>query len=584
MYCRIRFPFYLKHVIVFLTIFWFLPRDGYAQAKESGKNKFIKIANLEGLKVKCILKDTGGFMWFGTEMGLYRYDGYNTELINTTSSNIQLSSDLVLSLYEDRQANLWIGTGNGLQQLSPDRKSVKTYLTASNTAAGTRKAIHAIAEMHDGSLWCSSNDGYLYRSTDKKSFLRVPGTFFSDYKSAPRLILNITEDDNHNVWIADNQYGFQKLSLAGQILDNFLNGANKTHIACYANKSICFYANKQKVYAYTPETNEFIPTVNNELAGLLKNPARYVYQDKKGYQWLVTQNKLIRVDPKSKQTDDFTREFMNSGANIFQIDCIYEDVNDELWFGSYFGVYKLNNQNNIFRIISLPAGMSTNAYFSTRGIVESAHGNLFIGSYSGFFKYNKALNQFTEYKIKRDTNWVNPMARAIVKDTNNNLWLATEGNGLLHFDIRSHTFTGYLDKATTPAETNAPAIPSVQNNSLLKDTEGQLWLGGYDNLYKLNLKNGKAQLFRWGEEKKSLSALKIMAILQSRNGSIWVGTDNGLYCIKKEKGVVSHYYASSAKGAVQSGLTENFINCIYEDNNGRLWLGTKGGGVNVLNP
>ncbi len=81
---------------------------------------------------------------------------------------------------------------------------------------------NAIAEMHDGSLWCSSNDGYLYRSADKKSFLRVPGTFFSDYKSAPRLVLNITEDDNHNVWVADNQYGFQKLSLAGDILDNFL--------------------------------------------------------------------------------------------------------------------------------------------------------------------------------------------------------------------------------------------------------------------------------------------------------------------------------------------------------------------------
>ncbi len=66
MYCRIRFPFYLKHVIVFLTIFWFLPRDDYAQAKESGKSKFIKVTNLEGLRVKCILKDLYGFMWFGT--------------------------------------------------------------------------------------------------------------------------------------------------------------------------------------------------------------------------------------------------------------------------------------------------------------------------------------------------------------------------------------------------------------------------------------------------------------------------------------------------------------------------------------
>jgi len=58
------------------------------------------------LKVKCILQDRQGFQWFGTETGLYRYDGYSTELVNIISADIQLSSDLVLALYEDRQGNL----------------------------------------------------------------------------------------------------------------------------------------------------------------------------------------------------------------------------------------------------------------------------------------------------------------------------------------------------------------------------------------------------------------------------------------------------------------------------------------------
>ncbi|KAA5546771.1 hybrid sensor histidine kinase/response regulator transcription factor [Adhaeribacter rhizoryzae] len=574
---------YIKWLLVLVSLSCFINRTDAAQgAATSPKKSFLKIANLDGYKVKCILKDKFGFMWFGTESGLLRYDGNNTVKISTNTGNIRLASDLVLALYEDRQANLWIGTGNGLQRLSPDRKSISTYLATSVAVTAAKKVIYAITQTHDGAIWCSADDGYLYRSGDEKSFLQVANSFAPDFTGLQRIVQNIAEDEKQHLWIADEQHGFRMLNLQGQVRNDFSLPANRQPIALFANKNSQLYVKDHTIYTYNPDKNKFISLGDVAQLGLIKNPIHYVHQDKRNFLWLVTQSELFRFDPITKQLEDFTAPFMQSGASYFQIECIYEDQNDQLWFGSYFGVYKLNNQESFFKTISLPKGMGAYPYFSTRGMLQSANNHLFIGSYSGFFEYNPALNKFKEYKIKQNNTWVNPLARALVPGNDSSIWMATESLGLLHFNLANKTFTPYLNKPKAPAKNKAPIV-STHNYSVLKDTQGQLWLGGYNNLYTLNPQTGQAQLFNWGPEKKSFPLLQILAIHQGRDKSIWLGTDYGLYRIQKEQGLIKHFAATSP-GTKQGRLTHNFINCIYEDPAGNLWLGTKGGGINVFNP
>jgi signal transduction histidine kinase/DNA-binding response OmpR family regulator/streptogramin lyase len=330
------------------------------------------------------------------------------------------------------------------------------------------------------------------------------------------------------------------------------------------------------------DSNAFVRLEKVEKSRLLKNSIRYIYQDKKNFIWLVTQSELLRFDPKTEQIEDFTDLFMRSGANYFQIECMYEDVNEQLWIGSYFGVYKMDNKESLFKPISLPKGIGDYPYFSTRGLLETAGGDLFISGYSGLFKYNRALNKFKEYKVKWNNRWVNPLARAMVIDSNGTLWMATEALGLLHFNPGSQALTPYLNKPTASAK-NGPFIVSTHNYSLLKDKDGLLWLGGYNNLYILNPQNGQTQLYDFGEERKRFPLLQILALHQSRDSTIWVGTDYGLFRIKKGQGVIAHYTAAE-EGTNKSMISHNFINCIYEDKKGWLWLGTKGGGINLLNP
>ncbi|MGV3589670.1 MAG: hybrid sensor histidine kinase/response regulator transcription factor [Adhaeribacter sp.] len=574
---------YLKWLLVLISLSCFINRTGAAQgATTSPKKSFLKIANLDGYKVKCILKDKFGFMWFGTETGLLRYDGNNTVKISSNTGNIRLSSDVVLALYEDRQANLWIGSGNGLQRLSPDRKSISTYLVTPVAVTVAKKAIYAITQTHDGAIWCSADDGYLYRSADKKYFSQVANSFAPDFTGLQRIVQDIAEDEAQHLWVADKQHGFRKMNLQGQLRHDFSLPTNRQPIAPFADKNSQLYVQDQIIYTYNASKNKFISLGNAAQLGLIKNPIQYVHQDKRNFLWLVTQSELFRFDPASKQLEDFTAPFMQSGASYFQITCIYEDSNDQLWFGSYFGVYKLNNQESFFKTISLPKGVGAFPYFSTRGLLQAANGHLFIGSYSGFFKYNPALNKFKEYKIKQNNAWANPLARALVPGKDSTIWMATESLGLLHFNPATQTFTPYLNKPKAPAKNTTPIV-STHNYSLLKDTQEQLWLGGYNNLYTLNPRTGQAQLFNWGPEKQSFPLLQILAIHQGRDKSIWLGTDYGLYRIQKEQSLIKHFSATTSN-MKQGRLTHNFINCIYEDQTGNLWLGTKGGGINVFNP
>src|SRR5690242_20324616 len=96
-------------------------------------NRFTKIDALEGLKVKCMLQDKHDFIWLGTDMGLYRFDGYASQLITFSSGkDIQLPENTIKSLFEDSDTNLWIGTENGIYCLNSSRTSIRQYLVEKN--------------------------------------------------------------------------------------------------------------------------------------------------------------------------------------------------------------------------------------------------------------------------------------------------------------------------------------------------------------------------------------------------------------------------------------------------------------------
>lgn len=539
------------------------------------------MVNLEGLKIKCILKDIYGFMWFGTETGLYRYDGYNTELINTASANVHLSSNDVIDLYEDSKRNLWIGTDNGINKLNANRDSLKSFLIPKSASSPKKNIITAITEGYDGTIWCSSENGNLYRAADKEHF-----TFLTNVTSKTKgellpFITDISEDINHNIWLADAHWGYQVLSAAGKVLQQFPNPPRQAWVVNYVEKNKFIFADYVSVYTYSHDKDRFIPIPG--IRDLLDNKLHYIYQDRKGFIWVVTSEKLFRVNAETKQVDDFTEAFKKNDLPPFTIDCMFEDSNGRLWFGTYYGVFWLDNQESLFSTITLPEKTDDNTIFSVQNMIESQTGKILIGSYKGFFEYDTSTRKFQEYKFFKSgsdwSGWYNPVAKTFVADTNEIVWIASDGNGVLSYNTKSHVFalSPYINNQNNPEKI------SMFNFSLLKDTDGQFWVGGYNNLYLFDPVTFKMRVFSRGNGVHTFSSLKIRSLHEARDKAIWVGTDYGLYKIEKAGGVKGKA-DSVYEYNYQAGLSNNFINCIYEDINGLLWLGTKGGGINVLNP
>lgn len=146
--------------------FWFIlllnfTTSLYAQGQSV---KFEHIGPEQGLSqssVYCILQDHQGFMWFGTDGGLNKYDGYNFTVYRHDAENPQsLSNGTIMALYEDRSGVLWIGTYGGLNKFDRENEAFISYKRDANNPNSLSGAfVLSLAEDHTGALWIGTNRG-----------------------------------------------------------------------------------------------------------------------------------------------------------------------------------------------------------------------------------------------------------------------------------------------------------------------------------------------------------------------------------------------------------------------------------------
>src|SRR5258708_1973851 len=120
----------------------------HAQEPRIGFERVSITQGLSQSEVNCILRDRQGFMWFGTQDGLNRYDGYTfTVYRHNPSDSNSISDNYVTALFEDGKGNLWIGTQNGLNEFNPERGRFHPFFPPSDSGGSpTNKFISSICE------------------------------------------------------------------------------------------------------------------------------------------------------------------------------------------------------------------------------------------------------------------------------------------------------------------------------------------------------------------------------------------------------------------------------------------------------
>ena len=214
---------------------------------------------------------------------------------------------------------------------------------------------------------------------------------------------------------------------------------------------------------------------------------------------------------------------------------------------------------------------------TVNGILQDSQGYLWLATESGLDRYDGNSVRVYHRERGKAHALASDYVWTIAEDAHQDLWLATDGGGVARWQRSNDQFQLFRHDAA-----RADSLASDQVRALLIDASGRIWVGTLDRgLDLLDPLTGTARHFRHHDgEPHSLAADAVYALYRDRAGRIWVGSDGG----------VSRYdpaidgFINYGKGTDGAGLSDLQVRAITEDHTGALWIGTRRGGLDRLEP
>ncbi|NGP75613.1 GHKL domain-containing protein [Balneolaceae bacterium YR4-1] len=518
-----------------------------------------------------ITEDIHGFMWFGGNNGLYRYDGsdfihYQHDPLDSTS----LSETWVESLYADSDGYLWIGTfGGGLNKLDPVTDTF-THFThdAENPTSLSQDTVTVMLEDSRGTLWIGTHGGLNRFDKSTGEFTRYLHESNDTTSLSNNQVRALYEDSRGTLWVGTGSPAPTETPVGE-------GGLNRFH----------------------PESQTFTRYLHDpaDSTSLINNKVMSIYEDSRGTFWVGTLGDGLHSMNRASGTftrhwfdstdqTKVSRPFLDSDSELSS-DCvgfpcggvtfIHEDKNGMMWVGGLYG--GLNRYNLKTGAMSHhDANNSGFVYNQVWSIHESHDGTLWVGTWSGAYKVNAPVNLFPQFLLGNDDFisilGMNNSVSTIQEDLDHRLWVSYYDFGLVRIDRRTGIFTHFQSQ-----ESNPDSLVSNYINSTAIDPNGNVWISHFSGgISKYNnAENNFRRLFSDDENLNTSTEIII-----DRKGQLWVGTlGPGLYHIDSESQSIINHYGNNVNDP--NSLVDTRITTIYESNIGSIWVGTMGG-LNVI--
>ena len=539
-----------------VLIFFLFPLTFFPQSTDIYFDHIFRDQGLSQSIVKCIMQDSKGLMYFGTEDGLNIYDGYTfTILRNNPNDTNSISYNDITAVFEDHDKIIWIGTFNaGLNRYDPSSNTITRFpFNPFNANSLSNNNVNSITEDQKGNLWIATDNGLCM--LEKNSLPGKPYRFikyYNDTKNPNSIscnkVLSLLTDHSGTIW-AGTEEGADKI---------ILNGSSASFTRVYSG--------------------DILPPASRHV--------RAIYEDSKGDIWFGTENGLVRLQASqiSSQKPEFiyyrSNPRNNNSLSNNNIYALSEDTDGMIWIGTNGGgVDLLNSQNGKFSHFTHDRFDPTSlCYNEIRSLYRNRSGIMWVGTYgSGISKISRAVGQFYHFYYRPDD--PNSLSHAIVwsiyEDKDSVLWIGTH-DGLDRLDRKTNRYTHFKNNPDNPESISGSVIRVITDAG----GNGNLWIGTQGGgLSLFNKKTGICRAFRHEPgNPKSLSSNDIRPVFRDKDGTIWIGTyGQGLDRYEPSDGSFIHY--KNAPGNSES-LSNNFVRIIFEDSRGNLWIGTEGGGIN----
>lgn len=577
---------YSVQVIFLLAIFLLLTAYGISQDV-----KFTRIGSQAGLSqasVNCILQDSKGFMWFGTQDGLNKYNGYNNDMVvykhDPLDSN-SLSNNWVECLYEDTKGIIWVGTkGGGLNALNTVIGKITRYENdPGNTESISSNQVKCILEDKSGTYWIGTTYGLNSFNGNTNVFEKyVPDT--NNISSIKGLkVESIYEDSQGRLWIGtlDADGALNLIDKEKKAFTSFLDRASDAKGDTYFNRIKSLDEDKSGllwigtdnggVVSFDPQVKKikahYLNSSENVSNIIPDNRISSLCFDDKGALWVGTKNKGVAWVSVLSGTAAMYRfnEYDSQSLSGDGVNCIYKDREGNIWVGTEGAGVSIHFPNaarfkHFHKDIANEDKFQSNVVF---GLLKDKDGLIWAGTmHGGITTIDRATNTYNNYAYGKDNSLSSAKSNsvfALFEDRDGLIWVGTWGGGLNTFDKKTNKISRIIEKGSITC--------------LAQGSDDIIWIGTYGGRGMYSYNKSSKQLISY-TKKDGLSEDNIYSLYEDKDKRLWIGTAGGglnMFDYRSKKVKVYKHEKNA------NSISDNTVNCIYDDRKGSLWIGTLNG-------
>ena len=526
--------------------------------------------------VNCLLQDSKGFIWIGTQDGINKFDGYSFKVFkNDPNDSSTISNNFINSIIEDDKGNIWIGTKKGLNKYDPYTGTFQRYTSSNDSQKGLKEnTVYNLYQDKQGYIWIKT-ERFLSRYNPKSDKFRHYEHFNDVFNTTPEGInFSIFEDHRNQLWVGTKD-GLNYFDRNLEIFKRYKHDPNDPNSISNNFVKVIFEDSKDNLWIGTDdglnlfnwETEEFKRyNAEHKLNQLSNSIINDLFEDKSGNLWIATDEGISRFNYSTDELASYN-QFINNNENLVStpVTSIIQDKSENIWAGTFLGLIKIENKDKKFNLFSKDEKGAP--LFSNNYIISIYKGSdiIYVGTWgNGLYLFDPISCKTVQYNTA-NSKIGNDFIHKIFKDSKGRFWIGTQ-NGVNMFNPVSKQFSQIQQKD----------LHSIMQNNrvfdILEDQNQNIWIATKFGLHKIS-KNKSQSYYNDPDDLNTISSNQIYDLYFDKNKNLWIGTTNGLNLLDTKTNKIERFIRND--GVCESCISNNDVVSICEDTvHNCMWFGT----------
>lgn len=524
--------------------------------------------------VFSITQDPKGFIWFGTREGLNRYDG--TSIVTFYADprdSSKLHSNHITCLETGRDSLLYVGTSRGLHVYNDKQRTFKDLISNGLPIGNVNRFLNSSG----GTLWVASVRGlFAIRKSQANLSQLIKG-------------INVTDivEFRKGVFLISTLQKIMMINEYGEVLKEYTTMISAAGVEISMDENIFrifkdsfdtiwLGSKKNGLFKYDLSEDAFKQVIiPHKFNPLEVNAIRVIAEGPGKKLWLGTEYGLFIYDPQNGSFEHYTQSYDQSPGTLSDkaLYSIFRSKEDIMWIGTYFGgVNIVRPYANRFRTLKPGAGPKDLSGRAVSDIIQDKHGKIWIATEDGGVNiWDRRTDAITRLRSEAARGLSVNNIHCIYEDDDDIFWIGTFLGGVNRYDFKKKTITVYKK-----GEEEKASFPNNMIYAIVKDKNGEIWVGTTAGLNKFEKKKGTYEWFM----PQNFKGRFIQEIYEDKAGGLWIcalGTDSLFYYDPVRSKLSKFRYYDSAF------IHNQGATCAFEDSKGNMWFGTINRGLLKLN-